>query len=70
VASKLLAIEMISFVGRDCSDLVLLKVLLPFNIHLTQDSDINVSQEAFLSIIALFYNFVDPFHYEEDLYYF
>ena len=39
-------------------------------IHLTQDSDINVSQEAFLSIIALFYNFVDPFHYEEDLYYF
>ena len=70
MASKLLAIEMISFVGRDCSDLVLLKVLLPFNIHLTQDSDINVSQVAFLSIIALFYNFVDHFHYEEDLYYF
>ncbi len=38
--------------------------------NMTQDSDITVAREAFLGLIGLFYNFVDPFYNEEDIHYY
>jgi hypothetical protein len=38
--------------------------------HLSEDSDISVSREAFLSLVNLFYLFVDPFHCAEDIHYY
>jgi len=61
---------MMLLVGKDCDDNVILKVLLPFLMHLTQDSDISVAKYAFLGFLDAFYYFVDPFHQEEDIYYF
>ncbi len=57
-------------IGRSCSDAILLKVLLPIFMNMTQDSDITVAREAFLGFIGLFYNFVDPFYNEEDIHYY
>lgn len=57
-------------VAKSSSDAVLLRVLLPIYMSMSQDSDITVSREAFFTFLNLFYNFVDPFHREEDIHYY
>jgi hypothetical protein len=61
---------MMEVVARSSSDSVLLRVLLPIYMTMSQDSDISVAREAFLGFLNLFYYFVDPFHSEEDIHYF
>ncbi len=57
-------------VAKSSSDAVLLRVLLPIYMSMSQDSDITVSREAFFTFLNLFYNFVDPFHGKEDIHYY
>ena len=43
-------------VAKSSSDAVLLRVLLPIYMSMSQDSDVTVSREAFLTFLNLFYN--------------
>lgn len=42
VASKLVALELMSLLGKDCSDEFKLHVLLPYFMHMSEDNDISV----------------------------
>lgn len=44
VASKLLGIELLGMVARDCTDAVLLRMILPAYMALAQDSDVSVGR--------------------------
>lgn len=44
MASKLLGIELLGMVARDCTDVVLLRVVLPAFMALAQDSDVSVGR--------------------------
>jgi hypothetical protein len=44
VASKLLGLEMMNVIGKNCSDSVLLKILIPIYMNMTQDSDLSVAR--------------------------
>jgi hypothetical protein len=59
-----------NLLARDCSDQYKLHVVLPYLMHLSEDSDISVAREALLSLVNLFYCFVDPFNSEEDIHYY
>jgi hypothetical protein len=70
VSSKLLGIELMNLLSKDCSDQFRLHILLPYLMNLSEDTDLSVGREAFFSLIALFYDFVDPFNSEEDVHYY
>lgn len=61
VASRMLGIELINILGRESSDRTLLRVVLPYLMNLSQDSDVNVAKYAFNSLLDTFYDFIDPF---------
>lgn len=70
MASKLVAIEIMAMLGKDCSDHFRLHILLPYLMHISEDNDISVGREAFFSFVDLFYYFIDPFNSEEDTRYY
>ena len=61
VASKLLGLEVMNLLSKDCSDSFRLHILMPYLMNLSEDNDLTVAREAFFSFIAMFYDFVDPF---------
>ncbi len=66
----MLGIELVNILGRESSDKTLLRVVLPYLIHLSQDTDVNVAKYAFNSLLDSCYEFVDPFETEEDIAYY
>ena len=61
ISSKLVAIEMILLISKECRSEQTLKNVLPFLISLTQDQDISVCKYSLNSLIDIFYNIIDPF---------
>lgn len=61
---------MINILGRESSDRTLLRVVLPYLMNLSQDTDVNVAKYAFNSLLDVCYNFIDPFETEEDIAYY
>lgn len=51
-----------SLLAKDSSDEFKLHIMLPYLMHLSEDSDISVGREAFFAFVNIFYSFVDPFN--------
>ena len=61
---------MLIIIGKESNDKILLNKFVPYLLSLIEDADSVVCRYAFNTLIDLFYEFIDPFHNEEDTNYY